>query len=581
MSGANANVVLGIQAVDNSNAAFAKTRSNIQSLRTGVNGMAGTSIRGRRAIQQFGMQLSDFSVQVAGGQSAILAFTQQVPQFIQGFGAMGGILAALITILGTVALVLYNTGTSLSQISPLMGVLRVEFEMLANGLIYVKELFIDFANLVINNLDRVLITASLLASYFLGGWIASMVASTAATMTLAGAIGFLNAVMKKVIFVSILIAAAELVRWFLRLVEAAGSFGNALSMIWDVAEEVFSKIKSLIEGLASTFAYAAHSLKSMFISAIVAVLAAFDQLIQNIAAGFNSVFGTNIKGSSLGVKLSEAGTALPGFAKGSVLYDLMGALEESDIAKSDAWNSADAAFGNAAAPLKSIQAIKDAMASLPPDNEVDIRNWFGGISGEGGGGGGGGAAGAKDAIEKMVTAAELGMQKLTELRDSVGQTISSGIMSVIDGTAKMGDAVKSTVAEIIKEIVNVMIVQTAVARMMNWVGGFFGIAPSALPSFEGGGRTASGSRSGGVDGRGGQMAIIHPDETIIDHRKQGMSKADGNGNTIVVNQVINLSAGVSATIKSELNAMLPTIKKAAVEAVVAAKRRGGNVGRAI
>lgn len=47
------------------------------------------------------------------------------------------------------------------------------------------------------------------------------------------------------------------------------------------------------------------------------------------------------------------------------------------------------------------------------------------------------------------------------------------------------------------------------------LGGLFG----KLFSFEGGGYTGSGSRSGGLDGKGGYMALVHPDETVIDHTK--------------------------------------------------------------
>lgn len=42
-----------------------------------------------------------------------------------------------------------------------------------------------------------------------------------------------------------------------------------------------------------------------------------------------------------------------------------------------------------------------------------------------------------------------------------------------------------------------------------------------LLGFEGGGYTGSGSRSGGVDGRGGFPAILHPNETVVDHSKGG------------------------------------------------------------
>lgn len=52
----------------------------------------------------------------------------------------------------------------------------------------------------------------------------------------------------------------------------------------------------------------------------------------------------------------------------------------------------------------------------------------------------------------------------------------------------------------------------------------------ALASFEGGGFTGSGSRSGGVDGRGGFLSVLHPNETVIDH-----TKGQGQGITIVNN----------------------------------------------
>ena len=59
------------------------------------------------------------------------------------------------------------------------------------------------------------------------------------------------------------------------------------------------------------------------------------------------------------------------------------------------------------------------------------------------------------------------------------------------------------------------------------------IAPSSIPSlsFDGGGYTGSGSRSGGLDGKGGFPAMLHPNETVVDHSK-GQSMG---GMTINVN----------------------------------------------
>jgi hypothetical protein len=42
-------------------------------------------------------------------------------------------------------------------------------------------------------------------------------------------------------------------------------------------------------------------------------------------------------------------------------------------------------------------------------------------------------------------------------------------------------------------------------------------------NYDGGGYTGSGVRAGGLDGKGGFPAMLHPNETVIDHTKgQGM-----------------------------------------------------------
>jgi len=46
-----------------------------------------------------------------------------------------------------------------------------------------------------------------------------------------------------------------------------------------------------------------------------------------------------------------------------------------------------------------------------------------------------------------------------------------------------------------------------------------GLMRSVSPSFDGGGYTGNGSRSGGIDGKGGFMALMHPQETVTDHTK--------------------------------------------------------------
>lgn len=94
------------------------------------------------------------------------------------------------------------------------------------------------------------------------------------------------------------------------------------------------------------------------------------------------------------------------------------------------------------------------------------------------------------------------------------------------------------------------------------------------PSYENGGYTGTGARSGGMDGKGGFMAMLHPNETVIDHTK-------GQGGGVVVNQVINVSTGVQQTVRSEIMTLMPQIAGAAKAAVAEAKMRGGGYAAAM
>jgi len=57
-------------------------------------------------------------------------------------------------------------------------------------------------------------------------------------------------------------------------------------------------------------------------------------------------------------------------------------------------------------------------------------------------------------------------------------------------------------------------------------------------SFEGGGFTGMGARAGGIDGKGGFPAILHPNETVIDH-----TKGQGAAANVTVNITANDTKG--------------------------------------
>lgn len=70
------------------------------------------------------------------------------------------------------------------------------------------------------------------------------------------------------------------------------------------------------------------------------------------------------------------------------------------------------------------------------------------------------------------------------------------------------------------------------------------VAQIKAQSFEGGGFTGSGSRSGGIDGRGGFPAVLHPNETVIDH-----TKGQKMGGITIVNNIDAKGADASVDMK--------------------------------
>lgn len=99
------------------------------------------------------------------------------------------------------------------------------------------------------------------------------------------------------------------------------------------------------------------------------------------------------------------------------------------------------------------------------------------------------------------------------------------------------------------------------------VSGILGSAFGGLPNFAGGGSTGSGVRAGGLDGKGGYMAMVHPRETIIDHTKGGSSAGsmdvrvfvDEGGNWRAA--VERISSGVSAQVVKANNYQLHQMRR--------------------
>ena len=149
----------------------------------------------------------------------------------------------------------------------------------------------------------------------------------------------------------------------------------------------------------------------------------------------------------------------------------------------------------------------------------------------------------RDDIGKVIAA--IG-KTIYDAVDTVNKTIRTGISAVWDWASKAignvagalatpfemaADTIKSVLRNVLQFGVRVIngflgAINQMIAAVNNVAGRLnlpklptFGAVQA--PSFEGGGYTGNAPRSGGLDGRGGFMAVLHPRETVIDHTRAG------------------------------------------------------------
>lgn len=107
------------------------------------------------------------------------------------------------------------------------------------------------------------------------------------------------------------------------------------------------------------------------------------------------------------------------------------------------------------------------------------------------------------------------------LRDSANRALTD----IVTNSGRASDALSNLLSNW-----GGMFANAAFGGLLKDVGIFDAIGD--LLSYDGGGDTPSGPRSGGLDGKGGFLAIMHPRESVIDHTK-GQRAAAGGGNAQV------------------------------------------------
>lgn len=391
----------------------------------------------RRMVQQFGFQLGDFATQIAGGQDAMLAFVQQGGQILQFFGPFGAVAAAALAVFGSLGLAMYKSGVAASQVTPILGVLQEELSMIVSALKTLADVFIDIANIIVNEIDTIIIALGLLAGYALGGYIARVImASTvtqafAANMASAGVITATfrlgldmvalsartaGAALMRLLPYAILTLLALAIQRFWQLKNAVGGFGAAFGLVWNLFKAVVVAIVKGVGALKHTFVSLGHTIEAAILRALAKTGAMFIEWQHDIADIMNSTFNMNIQYANA----SEFGRAI------------IPSLHAAEDAATAAAGRASSAWQGAA---DGVAAAWKPISDMLNDTRVDVRDWFGG-NGEGKDGGGKDGKPTKDQLTEEAQRIE---QIFQQISSSITNTMLSGFKAVVAGTKSLKD----------------------------------------------------------------------------------------------------------------------------------------------
>ena len=314
------------------------------------------------------------------------------------------------------------------------------------------------------------------------------------------------------------------------------------------------------------------SLGQRISSAILPVLAGLSEfIILNVLKALNAAT-KGVRGflNSIVDFANSVGIAMEQFTFGEGLNkeldEIIANLEKSKTATEDAATStryyvdfSDKLTGSLAGQAKGFRAVKFEVASVGVTYD-EIGNKVTNLGER-----------SKTAFEKYIDAAN-DMKSATEKMalDGLGR-LEDSFAGVVTGTMSAKDAFRSMANSILSDLARIA-ARKALGSIMGSMGG------NPLSSIFGGFRANGGSVTAGkaymVGERGAEMFVPNQSGTIVPNN------AMGGGGGVTVNQTINLSTGVSQTVRTEVMNMLPQIQNAAVSGVLDAKRRGGSFGTA-
>lgn len=402
------------------------------------------------------------------------------------------------------------------------------------------------------NVVRISTYVGTAATVFGVRYVGGLVAARLATLTFSGALTVLRGALIRTGVGALVVAAGELVYQFSRLVSASGGFGDAMSLLGDIAQEVWLRMGQGGQGLYKIISGAATGIGAAFMRAFAWIGEKWDSLVNGMREPFNKLMGAMGLDAEIGA--SDLGGTLGGVA--------------------DAWKAdALASIGEGGAlikkaattPLDSLNKLREVLAGSAEDADgaadaADrLNNSLAGVDGGGAGGAGGGAGGVKGAADQAKDTLTDLQKKAQSAAGAIQQSFTSSFKGVLTGAQSLGDGVASVLSKL-----SDMLLDQAGNALFSGISNVLGSAITGIPGFANGTDSAPGGLAW-VGEQGRELVNLPRGSQVIPNHKLGGL----GGGKLDVGVSIGETGGLIATIRDEAGRVVASAEQGIVRKSVA------------
>jgi hypothetical protein len=361
---------------------------------------------------------------------------------------------------------------------------------------------------------------------------------------------------------------------------ATVGFGDVALATWQVISGgVYSIVQPAIAAIGGFFADLWGTISPYIVTAVNGIIGGFVGAFEAIKATWSAlpsalgdimITTANVVIKGVEAMVNKVGELINGFlapynaglaSMGQATLPTVGTVNFGGFSNPFAGQLGDVA-GNASSVFAGAQGnyLGDFMSAVGDKARANMAAAKEEIDGVGGS--------AKAANDNLKDMAGGGLKELADVGQQVSSTLSSGFSDMFKGLLRGTTNVMDAIGQLLNKLADLFIDQAfnMLFSSFGGGGGFLSNLFGGMPSFAGGGFTGVGARAGGLDGKGGFLAMMHPNETVFDHTNMSQRSGGGaiavdvrmgveNGNLVPL--ITNVSGQVAGQQIKQNNKQLP------------------------